>query len=283
MEQALIPTVGNLTQYINWAMAQPCLTLEQEEHYFNLYNAKKDLQAAKELIYSHLKLVVSIARQYYMVYRLPHEDLIQEGNIGLMKAIKGFDPSHGVRLSSYAARWIKAEIIEYVLDNIRQVKFATTKALKKAFFHLSRIKEQIRNSDDKELALQTATEEIGLCADDFREIESRLAEPLALNHLDSLYNGDEIDCLEYAKYPQLAYHEDPEYKTIVKEQSAQEKKVLETINTLDDKSRDIIQQRYLCEKPATLSELSKKYGVSLERIRQIEVKAINHLKSQFAQ
>ena len=279
MTQALsfptISAVGNIDAYIQAAKQFPMLTAEEEFRLATRFREEEDLDAARQLVLSHLRLVVSIARGY-LGYGLPHADLIQEGNIGLMKAVKRFDPSHGVRLVSFAMHWIKAEIHEYVLKNWRMVKVATTKAQRKLFFNLRSMKpgsETLTPDQVTDVAhlLSVKPEEV-------IEMETRLS-----GHDLALETGNDDE----DAFAPIAYLEDSRSEpTRVIESRARDylhnEGLQSALSSLDERSRRIVEARWLSDEAATLHELAAEFGVSAERIRQIEVKAMQKMRGSLA-
>lgn len=288
---ALVPPLGNLDAYITAVNRLPMLTQEEEQDYARKLKEHNDLDAAGRLIMSHLRLVVSISRQY-LGYGLPQGDLIQEGNVGLMKAVKRFDPAQNVRLVSYAMHWIKAEIHEYILKNWRMVKVATTKAQRKLFFNLRSMKQgmQADAALDDELTLRdTLTEQqidamaakLNVKREEVMEMETRLAGG------DVLLDPSPSDDGEHAFGP-IAYLSDAAHEPTQMIESRQ-RDVLATdgvalaLDSLDARSRRIVEERWLKVNDdgsggMTLHELAAEYGVSAERIRQIEVAAMKKMK-----
>jgi RNA polymerase sigma-32 factor len=293
---ALVPPLGNLDAYITAANRLPMLTLEEEQEYARKFREHNDLEAAGKLVLSHLRLVVSVSRQY-LGYGLPHGDLIQEGNVGLMKAVKRFDPDQGVRLVSYAMHWIKAEIHEYILKNWRMVKVATTKAQRKLFFNL-RSKKQGYKADaaaaDAATHRETLSEgEIDLMARELNvkreeviEMETRLSGGDVM--LDPGPSADGED-----SYGPIAYLADANHEpTAMIEARQRDRLASDGISTalaaLDARSRRIVEERWLkvnddSSGGMTLHELAAEYGVSAERIRQIEVAAMKKMKAALAE
>ena len=279
MTQALtfpaISAVGNIDAYIQSAKQFPILTQEEEFRLATRFRENEDRDAARQLVLSHLRLVISIARGY-LGYGLPHADLIQEGNIGLMKAVKRFDPSRGVRLVSFAMHWIKAEIHEYILKNWRLVKVATTKAQRKLFFNLRSLKPGSETLTPAQVA--DVAHQLSVKPEDVVEMETRLGgHDLALEA-----NGDEDEA-----FAPIAYLEDNRSEpTRVLESRARDHLQSEGLSTalagLDERSRRIVEARWLCDDPATLHELAAEFGVSAERIRQIETKAMQKMRAALA-
>ena len=269
-------SVGNLDAYIASVNRVPLLTEAEEQSLARKLRDGGDLEAARQLVLSHLRMVVSIARGY-LGYGLPHGDLIQEGNIGLMKAVKRFDPDRGVRLVSFAIHWIKAEIHEYVLKNWRMVKIATTKAQRKLFFNLRSMRA---NTDTMtpEAARQVA-KELGVKPEEVMEMDARFAGgDVALEA-----SSDDED---HGFAPIAFLTDNRNEPTRVLEARAhdrlQDEGLSEALGALDDRSRRIVETRWLSDEPATLHELAAEYGVSAERIRQIEVKALQKMKTSLA-
>jgi RNA polymerase sigma-32 factor len=268
-----VSAVGSLESYIQAVNRIPLLTAEEELEYSRRLKYHNDLEAARALVMSHLRLVVSIAR-HYVGYGLPQADLIQEGNIGLMKAVRRFDPERGVRLVSFAVHWIRAEIHEFVLRNWRLVKIATTKAQRKLFFNLRSLKQSLRSMSKRETA--QVAERLGVKPDEVTEMETRLSGQDV--SLEPVHENDE-DWVS-----PIAYLSDPENEPSRQLERAQNEQLnaegLEkALNGLDQRSRRIIEARWLREKDtATLHDLADEFGVSAERIRQIEQKAMRKLK-----
>ena len=269
-----VPAVGTLDNYIQAVNRMPMLSLEEEVSLARRYREHDDIEAARKLVLSHLRVVVSTARGY-LGYGLPHADLIQEGNIGLMKAVKRYDPERGVRLVSFALHWIKAEMHEYILKNWRLMKIATTKAQRKLFFNLRSMKPGLDSLTHDEVA-QMATA-LRVKPEEVREMETRLSgRDIALE----AHGGDEDE----TAYSPIAYLCDPDIEPSrileVKEGERNKSAGLQAaLQSLDARSRRIIEARWLREKdPATLHELADEFKVSAERIRQIEVKALQKIK-----
>ena len=272
-----LPPVSSLESYIQAVNTIPMLTPERETELGRRLKSTNDLTAASELVLSHLRLVVAVARNY-MGYGLPQADLVQEGNIGLMKAVKRFDPERGVRLASFAIHWIKAEMHEYILRNWRMVKIATTKAQRKLFFNLRSMKTSsagLTREQAREIA-QT----LSVKPEEVLEMETRLSGgDVALDPTP----GDEDNMVTPIAY--LTDTEDEPVQILVKEESARNRStgLRSAMAKLDDRSRRIIEARWLKEEdPATLQELADEYGVSAERIRQIESKALKTMRAQMA-
>lgn len=290
---ALVPSLGNLDAYITAVNRLPLLTQEEETALARRWRDHRDLEAAGKLVLSHLRLVVSVSRQY-LGYGLPHGDLIQEGNVGLMKAVKRFDPDQGVRLVSYALHWIKAEIHEFILKNWRMVKVATTKAQRKLFFNLRSMKQSLKDdAEEAELHRSTLTDreidavarELKVKREDVIEMETRLSGgDVALE--PTIDDGEE-------SYAPIAYLAD-ESREPTRVIEAQRRDVLATdgiaraLDTLDERSRRIVEERWLKVNDngtggMTLHELAAEYGVSAERIRQIEAAAMKKMRKALAE
>jgi RNA polymerase sigma-32 factor len=272
-----LPPVSSLESYIHAVNAVPMLTPELEIDLGRRLKQANDLTAARDMVLSHLRLVVSVARNY-MGYGLPQADLIQEGNVGLMKAVKRFDPERGVRLASFAIHWIKAEIHEYILRNWRMVKIATTKAQRKLFFNLRSMKATPAALTPKEITMMAKT--LNVKESDVIEMEQRIQGgdvPLEPSNDDGEETVGPIAFLaDAAEGPSEVYE---------REQAEKLKAdgLAHALRSLDDRSRRIIKARWLAEsEPMTLHELADEFGVSAERIRQIEVKAMQKMKTHLA-
>jgi RNA polymerase sigma-32 factor len=268
-------SLGNLDHYIQAVNRFPLLSAEQELALGRSLVRDNDLDAAQQLVLSHLRLVVAVSRKY-MGYGLPQADLIQEGNIGLMKAVRRFDPERGVRLVSFALHWIRAEIHEYVLRNWRLVKVATTKAQRKLFFNLRRLKTRSAALSTKE-ALAIA-KDLGVKPEEVFEMETRLTgRDIALDPQPD----EEGDAITPVAYLTDTENEPVQLLVRAETESNQAEGLKRALATLDDRSRRIIEARWLVEKePATLQKLAAEYGVSAERIRQIEGKALKSMRAQ---
>jgi len=269
-----VPT-GSLDSYISAVNSISMLTAEEEANLAQQVKDGGDLNAAQRMIMSHLRFVVHIARGYNG-YGLPQGDLIQEGNIGLMKAVKRFDPERKVRLVSFAVHWIKAEIHEYILRNWRIVKIATTKAQRKLFFNLRRKKKRLGWFSDEEV--HTVAKELGVTTKDVLQMEARLT------YQDNAFDGYEEDDSEATPIVPANYLESseptPEQALIHSNTKKSQSDLLHSaLATLDDRSRDIVSQRWLSDDKQTLQELAKKYEISAERVRQLENNAMKKLKS----
>ncbi|MCE1162094.1 MAG: RNA polymerase sigma factor RpoH [Thiomonas sp.] len=276
-----LPSLGNLDAYISAVNRLPMLSAEEEARLARTWREQGDKDAAGKLVLSHLRLVVSTARQY-LGYGLPHADLIQEGNIGLMKAVKRFDPEHGVRLVSYALHWIKAEIHEYILRNWRLVKVATTKAQRKLFFNLRSMKTA--NAGMNEAQIDEMAQALSVKREDVIEMESRMGgADIALD--PTVEDGEE-------NYAPIAYLADTTQEPVaVLEARSHDRLQIEGLESaleqLDARSRAIVEQRWLQVADdgsggKTLHELAAEYGVSAERIRQIEVAAMKKMRKSLA-
>jgi len=269
--------VGSIDAYIQAVNRFPMLTQEEETAHARRLRDQNDLESAQHLVLSHLRLVVSIARNY-LGYGLPHADLIQEGNIGLMKAVKRFDPERGVRLVSFAMHWIKAEIHEYILRNWRMVKIATTKAQRKLFFNLRSMKPGLDALSHDEVHGMAA--KLGVKPEEVVEMETRLTgQDLALEP------GPDDENDRFAPIGYLTDSDAEPSRIIEAEQWERVKTegLATALKTLDPRSRRIVEARWLDEtNPATLHDLAAEFGVSAERIRQIEQKAMQKMRGQLA-
>ena len=269
-----LPT-GNLDQYIQAAFSVPVLSAEEEHELAVRLHRDNDLDAAKQLVMSHLRFVVRIARGY-SGYGLALGDLVQEGNIGLMKAVKRFDPEVGVRLVSFAVHWVRAEMHEFILRNWRIVKVATTKAQRKLFFNLRSSKKRLGwlNHDE----VNAVAEDLGVKPETVLEMESRLSGQDVC--FDPLSADDDEDGAYYAPAAYLTDEGNDPARTVEQHdwQSQNSNNLLAALAELDERSRAIMQARWLNEDKATLHELADRFGVSAERIRQLEKNAIGKLK-----
>ena len=271
---ALVPQ-GSIEAYIRAANSYPMLTAEEEKELAERLHYEGDLEAAKTLILSHLRFVIHVARSY-SGYGLPQADLIQEGNIGLMKAVRRFNPEVGVRLVSFAVHWIKAEIHEYVLRNWRIVKVATTKSQRKLYFNLRKNKKRLGwfNQDEVELVAK----ELGVSESDVREMESRMsAQDMAFD-----MSADDSDDPHPVAPVLFLEDKSSDFADGIEEDNwdnhAADRLTL-AIKTLDERSQDIIRARWLeDDNKSTLQELADKYGVSAERVRQLEKNAMKKLR-----
>jgi RNA polymerase sigma-32 factor len=289
---AVVPSLGNLDAYISAVNRLPMLTAEEEYEFAKKFKEENDLEAAGKLVLSHLRLVVSVSRKY-LGYGLPHGDLIQEGNIGLMKAVKRFDPEQGVRLVSYALHWIKAEIHEYILKNWRMVKVATTKAQRKLFFNLRSMKQGFKDEADAETHRETLTDaqievmarELNVKREEVIEMETRMSGGDVVLDPAPADDGEE-------SFGPIAYLADQTHEPTA-ELENRERDTMATagiaaaLDQLDPRSRRIVEERWLKVNDdgsggMTLHELAAEYGVSAERIRQIEVAAMKKMKKALA-
>jgi RNA polymerase sigma-32 factor len=289
---SMVPSLGNLDAYISAVNRLPLLTQEEEQEFARKFQQNNDIEAAGKLVLSHLRLVVSVSRKY-LGYGLAHGDLIQEGNIGLMKAVKRFDPDQGVRLVSYALHWIRAEIHEYILKNWRMVKVATTKAQRKLFFNLRSMKQGFKDEADAQTHRETLTDaqidvmarELNVKREEVIEMEARMAGGDVLLDPAPSDEGDE-------GFGPIAYLSDANHEPTAMIES-QQRDVMATdgiaaaLETLDARSRRIVEERWLKVNDdgsggMTLHELADEYGVSAERIRQIESAAMKKMKKALA-
>ncbi|MDA0873232.1 MAG: RNA polymerase sigma factor RpoH [Proteobacteria bacterium] len=254
--------------------AFPSLTAEEEYSLAMRLKKENDLEAAKQLILSHLKLVIKIARSY-SGYNLPHADLVQEGNIGLMKAVKRFDPERGVRLVSFAIHWIKAEIQEYVVKNWRLVKTATTKAQRKLFFNLRSLKKSLKPLNVEEI--KSIAKELNVKEEEVKEMEYRFSgQEIAIDYSDDEREEDSFRPISYLQDNAL---EPSDQLSAQEDESNASDGLKDALSQLDERSRLIIEARWLNENKAkTLHDLADQYQVSAERIRQIEQAALNKIK-----
>jgi RNA polymerase sigma-32 factor len=281
MALAVPQSSGSLEAYIQSVNRIPMLTAEEEHSLAVRLTEEDDLEAARQLIMSHLRFVVHVARSY-SGYGLPQADLIQEGNIGLMKAVRRFDPAVGVRLVSFAVHWIKAEIHEYVLKNWRMVKVATTKAQRKLFFNLRKMKKRLGWFTQDEV--NTVAETLGVSTKEVMEMEARMSAHDQAFELSS----DDDEAREGSTYSPAQYLEDKrsDLAEEVEQEQWQEhtqQRLLAAIKTLDERSQDIVRARWLDEEnKTTLQELADKYQVSAERVRQLEANAMKKLRAAMA-
>ena len=288
---AVVPSLGHLDAYISAVNRMPMLTLEQEQEFARKLKNENDLEAAGKLVLSHLRVVVSVARQY-LGYGLPHADLIQEGNIGLMKAVKRFDPDQGVRLVSYAMHWIKAEIHEYILKNWRMVKVATTKAQRKLFFNLRSMKQGMKAEADEATGthrdtltasqIDSMAKDLNVKREEVMEMETRMSGG------DVLLDPSPSDDGEVA-YGPIAYLADAHHEPTAMIEAHQRDMmasdgIATALASLDERSRRIVEERWLKVNDdgsggLTLHDLADEFGVSAERIRQIELAAMKKMKA----
>ena len=268
----------DIESYLSSVHSIPILTKEQEQELALKLYEEDDLDAARQLVIHHLRFVVHIARSY-QGYGLPLGDIIQEGNVGLMKAVDKYDPHRGVKVVSFAVHWIKAEIHEYILKNWRLVKIATTKAQRKLFFNLRSKKKGLGWLTEEEV--ESMAKDLGVKPSEVREMEKRLS-GIDMS-FDPLSESDD----EEASYAPSQYLEDVDAdpaeifeKDTLNESNATQ--LHEAINQLDDRSRDILQDRWLADEKLTLHELAEKYDISAERVRQIEKNAMKKVKQSFS-
>ena len=289
---SMVPSLGNLDAYISAVNRLPMLTPEEEQTFARKLRDENDLEAAGKLVLSHLRLVVSVSRKY-LGYGLPHGDLIQEGNIGLMKAVKRFDPDQGVRLVSYALHWIKAEIHEYILKNWRMVKVATTKAQRKLFFNLRSMKQGFKDEADADTHRDTLTDaqidvmarELNVKREEVIEMETRMSGGDVVLDPGPADDGED-------RFGPIAYLTDASYEPSAVIESQQRDAmatdgIAAALEQLDARSRRIVEERWLKVNDdgsggMTLHELAAQYGVSAERIRQIEVAAMKKMRQALA-
>tara|TARA_Y100000813_G_C24130340_1_gene337244 strand:+ start:311 stop:1204 length:894 start_codon:yes stop_codon:yes gene_type:complete len=269
---------GDLQAYINSVHSIGILTSEEEKKLAEDLYYRNDLDAARKLVLAHLRFVIYIAKTY-SGYGLPEADLIQEGNVGLMKAIRKFNPEMGVRLVSFAVHWVKAEIHEYVLKNWKIVKIATTKAQRKLFFNLRSKKKGLGWLTEEEV--KAMAEDLGVKPSEVREMEKRLSgidmpfDPLSDSDDDEASFAPSQYLEDSDADPAMIFEKD----NLSENNSSQ---LYEAINQLDDRSRDILQDRWLADEKLTLHELAEKYHISAERVRQIEKNAMKKIKQSFS-
>ena len=273
-EIQLLGPIGSIEAYISIVNQAPVLTKEEEHALAVKFKENNDLDAARQLVLSQLRFVVHIARTY-SGYGLPLADIIQEGNVGLMKAVKKFDPDKGVRLVTYAVHWIRAEIHEFVFDNWKIVKVATTKAQRKLFFKLRNSKKKIGwlTNDEKSLIAN----DLGVKARDVETMEQRLASK------DVLFDRPEDDSDSYVSPAGFLPAPNSDPSRLVEKENWLESNIellSEAMDNLDNRSKEVLKLRWLTEEKVTLKELAKKFNVSLERVRQIEEQAILDLREQ---
>ncbi|TMP35723.1 RNA polymerase sigma factor RpoH [Pseudoalteromonas rubra] len=268
---------ASIEGYLQSVSSIPMLDAEQEKALATRLHEDGDLHAAKQLIISHLRFVAHIAKSY-SGYGLPQADLIQEGNIGLMKAVKRFNPTVGVRLVSFAVHWIKAEIHEYVLKNWRIVKVATTKAQRKLFFNLRKNKKRLGWFNQEEIT--TVANELGVSEKEVREMESRMSG----QDMGFDLTADDDDNAPSSSFSPVQYLTDAssDVAEVIEEEQWQEQsqnRLIAAMKTLDERSQDIVAARWLSEDKATLQDLADKYQVSAERVRQLEKSAMKKLQA----
>lgn len=275
--QLILPQSGSIEAYMQSSYGIPMLTAEQENDLANSLYHDNNLEAAQQLIMSHLRFVIHIAKGY-SGYGLAQADLVQEGNVGLMKAVKRFNPEVGVRLVSFAVHWIKAEIHEYVLKNWRIVKVATTKAQRKLFFNLRKNKKRLGWFSNAEV--NTVAETLGVSTKDVLEMENRMSSHDQAFELSS----DDDDNVSAGNFSPAQYLEDKQSDLAIDVENANweshaNNRLSTALVALDDRSQDIIKTRWLSEDKTTLQELANKYQISAERVRQLEKNALNKLKN----
>jgi RNA polymerase sigma-32 factor len=268
---------GNLDAYIRAVNTIPMLTAEQERELGERLYFEGDLEAARQMVFAHLRFVVYVAKSY-AGYGLSEADLIQEGNVGLMKAVKRFNPEFKVRLVSFAVHWIKAEMHEFILRNWRVVKIATTKAQRKLFFNLRGAKKRLGWMNTKEVS--HVAEALGVAPEVVRQMEGRLA-----SHDESFEatGGDEDDSLAPAQYLEDGDSDPAILVEANRTESLNHTRLMLAFRELDARAREIVQQRWLVDKKSTLHELAKQFGISAERVRQLEKNALKKLKLGFQQ
>jgi RNA polymerase sigma-32 factor len=276
-DQALAGPLGSLDAYLERVSRIPVLSREEERRLAERFRSHDDLAAARQLVLAHLRFVVHIARGY-SGYGLPVGDLIQEGNVGLMKAVKRFDPTLNVRLVSFAVHWIRAEIHEYVLRNWRLVKIATTKAQRKLFFNLRRLKKNLAWLSAEETA--AVARDLGVSIGEVTEMEKRLAaRDLSFDPAPEADDEEAYTPAAYLPAPDA----DPAQHVEQAESAANSSSNLRgALDALDARSRNIVERRWMSDSKATLHELAGEYGVSAERIRQIEAAALGKLRGLMA-
>lgn len=274
--QLSVPRSGSIESYMQSAYSIPMLTAEEEHDLATSLYEDNDLQAAQKLIMSHLRFVIHVAKGY-SGYGLAHADLVQEGNVGLMKAVKRFNPEVGVRLVSFAVHWIKAEIHEYVLKNWRIVKVATTKAQRKLFFNLRKNKKRLGWFSNEEV--NTVAESLGVSTKDVLEMENRMS-----SHDQAFELSSDDDDTGMSNFSPALYLEDKQSDLADEVESANweshaNNRLSTALVALDERSQDIIKTRWLAEDKSTLQDLANKYQISAERVRQLEKNALNKLKN----
>ncbi len=278
MKLQLALPAGSLDSYIQSVNKIPLLSAEEERDLAQRFHESNDLEAARQLVLSHLRFVVRIARGY-SGYGLSQADLIQEGNIGLMKAVKRFDPAVGVRLVSFAVHWVRAEMHEFILRNWRIVKVATTKSQRKLFFNLRSAKKRLGwlNQDE----VNAVANDLGVSPADVLKMEQRLSAH------DASFDGATNDDHDREIFSPAGYLEDhrpnPEQHTeSLQTEEQDQQRLYEALHDLDERSQDIIRRRWLGEKKSTLHDLAADYGISAERVRQLEQHAMKKMKTAFA-
>ncbi|MAT64479.1 MAG: RNA polymerase sigma factor RpoH [Gammaproteobacteria bacterium] len=278
-EHQLTLARGDLTGYIQQVNSFPMLSADEERQLATRLREDGDLEAARQLVLSHLRFVVHVARTY-SGYGLPLGDLIQEGNIGLMKAVKRFDPTVGVRLVSFAVHWVRAEIHEFILRNWRIVKVATTKAQRKLFFNLRSAKKRLGWFTENEV--RAVAEDLGVKPEVVREMESRMSGQDVGFDLSSEDSDEDSRSFSPAAYLSAPNTDPAELLESDDWEDHNQQALYQALAGLDERSRDILAQRWLADNKATLHELAERYGVSAERIRQLEANAIKKLRTAIA-
>ncbi|GAB6040542.1 RNA polymerase sigma factor RpoH [Endothiovibrio diazotrophicus] len=277
-EHTLPLAVGSFERFVQAAHGVPMLSAEEEYSLAVRLRDSNDVEAAQRLILSHLRFVVRIARDY-RGYGLQLADLVQQGTLGLMRAVRRFDPEQGVRLAGFAVHWIRAEIYEYVLRNWRIVKVATTKAQRKLFFNLHRMKKRLGWFTREQI--EEVANDLGVKPEEVEEMEGRLSAHDQLFDARSLTDEDDADHRQSQSYLADLRFEPMEEVEQAQEEAWQSEALRAGMAELDERSRDILQRRWLDEEKATLHELAAEYGVSAERIRQIEAAAMKKLRKRF--
>ena len=276
---ALNPHSNGLSSYLATVYAQPILSAEEERDYAIRYREHEDLDAARQLVLSHLRFVVKVAREF-AGYGIPLPDLIQEGSVGLMKAVKRYDPDREVRLVSFAVHWIKAEIYDFILKNWKIVRIATTKAHRKLFFNLRSHRQSLESMTESEIS--ALAEELDVPEETVREMEIRMSGNAVSFDPNLEDDSEDSPTLTPSNYlGDRTYNPEDIYEksSVANHRSEQLQHVL---SVLDERSRDIIVQRWLNEDKSTLHSLAQKYKVSAERIRQIEEKAMQTMRAEFS-
>ncbi len=270
---------GEISSYLRSVYAQPILTAEEERELAIRYHENEDLDAARQLVLSHLRFVVRVARGF-VGYGIPLSDLVQEGNVGLMKAVKKFEPDRNVRLVSFAVHWIKAEIYDFILRNWKIVRIATTKAHRKLFFNLRKHRSSLESMSENEI--QSLSGALDVPTETVREMEIRMTGTNV--SFDGNYDEDseEISFAPSAYLGDRRFNPEDNYEANWAETNRHQQ-IESALEILDERSRDIIIQRWLSEEKSTLHALADKYGVSAERIRQIEEKAMRTMRGEISE
>jgi RNA polymerase sigma-32 factor len=270
---------GEISSYLRSVYAQPILTAEEERELAIRYHENEDLDAARQLILSHLRFVVRVARGF-VGYGIPLGDLVQEGNVGLMKAVKKFEPDRNVRLVSFAVHWIKAEIYDFILRNWKIVRIATTKAHRKLFFNLRKHRSSLESMSENEI--QSLSSALDVPTETVREMEIRMT------GTNVSFDGNYDEDSEENSFAPSAYLGDRRFNPEDNyeanwDETSRHQQIENALEILDERSRDIIVQRWLSEEKSTLHTLADKYGVSAERIRQIEEKAMRTMRGEIGE